>query len=76
MPPVGITLEGVSKRFAHPVKGQVYSVREVSLEDWRARRPALTVYYLGVPDTTPEFASEDRLFAYLATASSERRLIR
>ena len=47
-----------------------------NLEDWRARRPALTVYYLGVPDTTPEFASEDRLSTYLATASSERRLIR
>ena len=32
----------------------------------RARRPALTVYYLGVPDTTPEFTSEAALDAYLA----------
>ena len=31
MPPVGIALERVSKRFAHRVKGQVYAVREVSL---------------------------------------------
>jgi hypothetical protein len=34
--------------------------------DWRARKPALTVYYLGVPDTTPEFTSEAALEAYLA----------
>jgi len=34
--------------------------------DWRARKPALTVYYLGVPDTTPEFTSEAALDAYLA----------
>ena len=33
--------------------------------DWRARKPALTVYYLGVPDTTPEFTSERALAAYL-----------
>jgi hypothetical protein len=44
--------------------------REIHLyaseSDWRARRPSLTVYYLGVPDTTPEFASEAALEAYLA----------
>ena len=28
--------------------------------------PALIVFYLGVPDTTPEFASESALGAYLA----------
>lgn len=28
--------------------------------------PALTVFYLGVPDTTPEFASEAALDAYFA----------
>ena len=33
---------------------------------WRARKPTLTVYYLGVPDTTPEFTSEAALDAYLA----------
>jgi hypothetical protein len=34
--------------------------------EWRARRPLLTVYYLGVPDTTPEFTSQAALDAYLA----------
>jgi hypothetical protein len=28
--------------------------------------PKLVVFYLGVPDTTPEFATEDKLDAYLA----------
>ena len=28
--------------------------------------PRLTIYFLGVPDTTPEFASEANLIAYLA----------
>jgi hypothetical protein len=35
-------------------------------DDWRAGTPSLLVYYLGVPDTTPEFNSEAALFAYLA----------
>jgi len=30
--PVGIRLQGVSKRFEHRVKGEVYAVREVSLD--------------------------------------------
>jgi hypothetical protein len=30
--------------------------------------PALTVYYLGVPDTTPEFATASDVQAYLAKA--------
>jgi hypothetical protein len=30
-----------------------------------ARTPALLVFYLGVPDTTPEFADEAQLDAYL-----------
>ena len=41
--------------------------------DWRARKPALTVYYLGVPDTTPEFTSEAALDAYLASAQPRGR---
>ena len=44
--------------------------REIHLDaseaDWRARKPAPTVYYLGVPDTTPESTSEAALDAYLA----------
>jgi len=39
--------------------------------DWRARKPTLTVYYLGVPDSSPEFTSRAALDAYLA--STERR---
>ena len=33
--------------------------------DWRAGIPALTVYYLGVPDTTPEFSTRAGLDSYL-----------
>jgi len=32
----------------------------------RSGTPALVVFYLGAPDTTPEFATEDKLQAYLA----------
>lgn len=32
----------------------------------QAETPALVVFYLGVPDTTPEFDSEAKLDAYLA----------
>ena len=41
--------------------------------EWRARKPALTVYYLGVPDTTPEFTSEAALDAYLAGTQPRAR---
>ena len=41
--PVAIRLEGVSKRFDHRVKGEVYAVREVSLEV----RPAELLTLLG-----------------------------
>ena len=36
--------------------------------DLRAERPALTVYYLGVPDQTPEFSKRAALDNYLDTA--------
>lgn len=35
--------------------------------DWRADKPALTIYYLGVPDTTPEFSTVDAMDRYFAT---------
>lgn len=35
--------------------------------------PQLTVFYLGVPDTTPEFASETALDAYLAERIARAR---
>ena len=36
-----------------------------SAADARSGMPKLVVFYLGVPDTTPEFATEDKLDAYL-----------
>ncbi len=51
--------------------------REIRLfrtaDDARAGAPGLTVYYLGVPDTTPEFTSEPPLLAYLADAVAKVR---
>ena len=44
-----------------------------SAVDWRAGRPGLTVYYLGVPDTTPEFTTEAALETYLARPRSPGR---
>jgi hypothetical protein len=39
---------------------------ELRLYGPTADAPALVVFYLGVPDTTPEFATEAKLKAYLA----------
>ena len=51
--------------------------REIHLyasgDDWRTGRPRLTVYYLGVPDTTPEFTTEAALETYLARPRSPGR---
>ena len=51
--------------------------REIRLyrteDDWRRDAVALMIYYLGVPDTTPEFASEAELAAYLAETVARRR---
>ncbi len=41
--------------------------------EWRVRKPALTVYYLGVPDTAPGFTSEAALDAYLAGTQPRAR---
>ena len=44
--------------------------------DWQFfgadREPRLHVFYLGVPDTTPEFADESRLETYLTERLSSR----
>jgi hypothetical protein len=34
--------------------------------DWQAKQPSLTIYFMGVPDTAPEFLAEASLTAYLA----------
>ena len=44
-----------------------------SAADWRTGRSGLTVYYLGVPDTTPEFTTEAALESYLARPRSPGR---
>ena len=46
--------------------------REIQLyrtdADWQAHKPTVTIFYLGLPDTTPEFTSEAALFTYLNEA--------
>ena len=42
-------------------------------DDRRSDAPALTIYYLGVPDTTPEFTSESALLAYFAATVANAR---
>jgi hypothetical protein len=39
-----------------------------SIEDFKKENPALTVFYLGVPDTSPEFLSEKDLGGYFNKA--------
>ena len=36
--------------------------------DWQAHQPSVMIFYLGLPDTTPEFTSEAALFTYLDDA--------
>jgi len=46
--------------------------REIKLyrtsAEWQAQVPSLTIFYHGVPDTTPEFTSEADVLAYLTDA--------
>jgi hypothetical protein len=39
-----------------------------SIEDFKKENPALTIFYLGVPDTSPEFLSEKDLEGYFNKA--------
>jgi hypothetical protein len=41
--------------------------------DWQAHTPSVTIFYLGLPDTTPEFTSEAALFTYLDEALAKVR---
>ena len=41
--------------------------------DWQADKPSVTIFYLGLPDTTPEFSSEAALFSYLDGALTKVR---
>jgi len=44
-----------------------------SVVDWRTGHSGPTVYYLGVPETTPEFTTEAALETYLARPRSPGR---
>lgn len=41
--------------------------------DWQADKPSVTIFYLGLPDTTPEFTSEAALLSYLDDALTKVR---
>jgi hypothetical protein len=71
--PLGAELEVRSPRatFADLPRREIRLYR--TADEWRAGTAALTVYYLGVPDTTPEFTSEAALAAYLASALAKLR---
>lgn len=66
--PLGAQLDVGSPRasFAEFPRREIHLYRTAG--DWQARRPSVTVYYLGVPDTTPEFTAEAALFTFLAQA--------
>jgi len=66
--PLGDRLDVASLRgsFADFPRREIHLYRTAA--DWQERKPATTVYYLGVPDTTPEFTSETALLTYLAEA--------
>jgi hypothetical protein len=66
--PLGNALDVSSLRgsFADFPRREILLYRTVT--DWQAGRPTAIIYYLGVPDTTPEFASQSALDAYLRDA--------
>lgn len=77
-----LVVEGVPLKSQADLRSQRESFAEyprrefhlyLTADDWRARKAALTVYYLGVPDTTPEFTSEAQALAYLAGALTRPR---
>ncbi len=58
-------------RFADYPRTEIHLARRP--EDLAARRPALTIYFTGVPDTTPELATDAALEAYFAGALARAR---
>jgi hypothetical protein len=58
-------------RFATHPSAEIHLFR--SATEVQENRPALTVYYLGVPDTTPEFADAQRMEAHLAAMAAKMR---
>lgn len=66
-----IDLEIARSRFTDHPSTEIHLFR--SEEEERANRPALTVFYLGVPDTTPEFSDPVRMEAHLADMAARTR---
>ncbi len=58
-------------RFADYPRTEIHLAE--SLEALRARGPALTIYFTGVPDTTPELPTEAALDAYFEGALARVR---
>jgi hypothetical protein len=58
-------------KFADHPSAEIHLFR--SEDDLRAERPALTVFYLGIPDTTPEFTRAEAVDAHLARMLGEAR---
>jgi hypothetical protein len=67
----GVDVQSLRGTFADFPRREVHLYR--TARDWQARRPTVTVYYLGVPDTTPEFISEGALFTYIDQALAKVR---
>jgi hypothetical protein len=65
-PPTGAAVEArvPRSRFAEVPRTEVRAFASAAAA--QAGTPSLTVYFLGVPDTTPEFVDAARLDAYLA----------
>ena len=67
--PAGGVLELRTARstFATYPRREIHLYR--TLEAWNAQVPGLTIYYLGLPDTAPEFGAERELDDYLTRAA-------
>lgn len=62
----GLEVRSPRGTFADLPRREIHLYR--TARDWQARQPSVTVYYLGIPDTTPEFTSDGPLLTYLAEA--------
>jgi hypothetical protein len=59
----GLDVRSPRGTFADLPRREIHLYRTAA--DWRVGQPSVTVYYLGVPDTTPEFASEAAALRHL-----------
>jgi hypothetical protein len=58
-----VEIRSLRSSFAEFTRREFHFFR--SVEELQADRPALTIYFLGIPDTSPEFLAEAALRAYL-----------